>query len=113
MRKAQSTPTNPKGAHNLPPIRRKLVTELPRPARPMMISARIKVTPKNNTIRMNGIIKAEPPLAPAMYGNFQMAPRPTAEPVAARIMPVLELQLERASDLEDSLLKSDTKNDYL
>jgi hypothetical protein len=42
-----------------------------------------------------------------------MAPRPTAEPVAARIMPVLELQLERASDIEDSLLKSDTKNDYL
>ena len=57
MRKAQSTPTNPKGAQNLPPIRRKLVTELPRPARPMMISARIKVTPKNNTIRMNGFVE--------------------------------------------------------
>jgi hypothetical protein len=28
---------------------------------------------------------APPPFSPVMYGNFQMLPNPTAEPVAAKI----------------------------
>jgi hypothetical protein len=36
---------------------------------------------------MYGIMKAAPPLLPDIYGNFQMAPRPTAEPALARINP--------------------------
>lgn len=38
-------------------------------------------------------MKTEPPFVPAMYGNFQMAPRPTAEPALARMKPRREPQL--------------------
>ena len=44
---------------------------------------------------MVGSMKMEPPFVPAMYGNFQMAPRPTAEPADARMNPILEDQAER------------------
>ena len=41
-------------------------------------------------------MKAEPPLLPAMYGNFQMAPKPTAEPALAKIKPKREPHVERS-----------------
>ena len=44
---------------------------------------------------MVGSMKMEPPFVPAIYGNFQMAPRPTAEPADARMNPTLEVQAER------------------
>ena len=37
-------------------------------------------------------MKIDPPLVPAMYGNFQIAPRPTAEPAEARMKPRREPQ---------------------
>ena len=34
---------------------------------------------------------AAPPFSPAMYGNFQIFPRPTADPAAAKMKLVFEL----------------------
>ena len=50
------------------------------------------------------------PSAPAMYGNFQMAPRPTAAPTLARTKPNLPVQeLEGCEDiLKNSYIKLKT-----
>jgi hypothetical protein len=39
--------------------------------------------------------KLAPPLAPVRYGNFQMLPRPTAEPSVAERTPKAELKPSR------------------
>mgnify|MGYP007026321374 CR=1 FL=1 len=39
----------------------------------------------------------EPPFVPAMYGNFQIAPRPTAEPALAKIKPMRDPHRERSA----------------
>ena len=39
--------------------------------------------------KINSKINTLPPLLPAIYGNFQIAPKPTALPAAANIKPIL------------------------
>ena len=42
---------------------------------------------------MYGMMKPEPPLMPAQNGNFQMEPRPMAEPAPAKMKPILDPQV--------------------
>lgn len=65
----------------------------PRPARPTTSSAISSVMPIVNVKIMYGMMKPEPPLMPAQNGNFQIEPKPIAEPAPAKIKPILEPQV--------------------
>ena len=62
--------------------------------------------PTVNVRKMKGNKKAEPPLEPTKYGNFQMAPKPTAAPAEANTKPRRELQVERVSLIIVTFLKT-------
>ncbi len=57
------------------------------PRRPIINSAMSTGKPIKNVHKTNNKIKTLPPLVPAIYGNFQMAPSPIALPAAAKIKP--------------------------
>ena len=48
-------------------------------------------------------MKAPPPLTPAQKGNFQIAPRPMAEPALAKMNPKRELHSEEVVAIKNSL----------
>src|SRR5699024_12404758 len=52
---------------------------------PMEYSKNSNGIPADNSATRYGMIKAPPPFSYAMYGKRQIFPRPTAEPIAARI----------------------------
>ena len=62
---------------------RMVCTGLWRPRRPSTISAIMMGRPMNATHARYTSTNAAPPCSPVMYGNFQMLPSPTAEPMAA------------------------------
>jgi hypothetical protein len=47
--------------------------------------------PISNVNKMKSRKKAPPPFSPVIYGSFQMAPNPIADPAAARINPSFEV----------------------
>ena len=60
--------------------------------RPTANSRIISTTPKLETIMMKGTRNAPPPFSPTMYGNLQIFPIPTAEPIQANRNPKFEFQ---------------------
>lgn len=59
-------------------------------------------------------MKPAPPLAPAQNGNFQIAPKPIAEPALARMNPIRELHcalLVMMSIFLDKFVFSSLKSD--
>ena len=50
--------------------------------------------------------KAAPPFEPVRYGNFQMLPRPMAEPTVAVKAPSVEAKLSRAEADGAGMLRS-------
>jgi len=58
---------------------------------PNAISPAIPEIPSRATKKMYGIRNAAPPNSPARYGNNQIFPIPTAEPIQANINPIFDL----------------------
>ena len=83
------TPKMPTSPHAFPfPKEIYASAALDAPWRPTMNSAIIPGIPKRNTQMMYMTMKAAPPFCPAMNGNLQMLPSPTALPAVARITPI-------------------------
>ena len=88
--KLESTVRLPSTTKTGPPKVFKACRAEPRPARPTASSAIRSTMPIVNVKKMYGMMKAAPPLVPAQKGNFQIAPRPIAEPAPARMKPMRE-----------------------
>src|SRR5471030_1061533 len=63
--------------------------------RPMVISAIMTGKPMTSVASRYTSRKPAPPLAPVRYGNFQIFPKPTADPSVAASTPKLELKPPR------------------
>ncbi len=90
MTNAASTPMNPTTCHGLAGRSSALnaPTGLDWAALPSMTSAMMIGRPRNRMQARYSRMKILPPFSPAMYGNRQMFPSPTALPAAARINPI-------------------------
>src|SRR5574343_245241 len=91
IRKAATTPKAPISHHGWPGGARvrSVVTASALALRPSMISAIITGRPTSRVASTYTTRKLAPPLAPVTYGNFQILPRPTAEPSVAANTPKL------------------------